>query len=180
MSSRQRQQEKKIRVLQTWRRAHSYLSERYYILFCCYCCCWTKWETFQFEMLPWISVSTVKLVKSKHCSIHRRKTECTVGALSKWTVHTDTNFGLHTDVHSGVHMDPCEPSWTWVDDDFYVTHTKAERCECTDAESMIWPLGEVCSCVAAKLYAQLAAVNKLSGTTCTDEACVWNNCLAFW
>lgn len=35
-------------------------------------------------------------------------------------------------------------------------------------------LGEVCSHVGAILYALLAAVNKLSGTACTDEACAWN------
>lgn len=35
-------------------------------------------------------------------------------------------------------------------------------------------LGEVCSHVGAILYALLAAVNKLSGTACTDEACHWN------
>ena len=35
-------------------------------------------------------------------------------------------------------------------------------------------LGEVCSHVGAILYTLLAAVNKLSGTACTDEACVWN------
>lgn len=35
-------------------------------------------------------------------------------------------------------------------------------------------LGEVCSHVGAILYTLLAAVNKLSGTACTDGACVWN------
>ena len=35
-------------------------------------------------------------------------------------------------------------------------------------------LGEVCSHVGAILYALLAAVNKLSGTSCTDEPCRWN------
>ncbi len=57
----------KTKVLQTWRITHSYLSGTYYVclLFCC-CCCWTKWEIFQFKMLLWISVSTIKLVKSKH------------------------------------------------------------------------------------------------------------------
>ena len=35
-------------------------------------------------------------------------------------------------------------------------------------------LGEVCSHVGAILYALLAAVNKLSGTACTDKACSWN------
>ncbi len=35
-------------------------------------------------------------------------------------------------------------------------------------------LGEVCSHVGAILYALLAAVIKLSGTACTDEACAWN------
>ncbi len=70
MSARQRQQEKKIKVLQTPRTVHSYMSGTYYSLFCCYCCCGMKWEIFLFEMLLWISVSTVKPVKSKHCSIH--------------------------------------------------------------------------------------------------------------
>ncbi len=82
VSARQRQQEKKIKVLQTWGRAHSYLSGTSYVLFCCYCCRWSKWEIFQFEMLQWISVSTVKLVTSKHCSIayvHKRSFELPVG-----------------------------------------------------------------------------------------------------
>ncbi len=35
-------------------------------------------------------------------------------------------------------------------------------------------------CVDAILYPLLAAVNKLSGTTCTDEACVCKNRSAFW
>ena len=35
-------------------------------------------------------------------------------------------------------------------------------------------LGEVCSHVGAILYALLAAVKKLNGTACTDEACIWN------
>ena len=35
-------------------------------------------------------------------------------------------------------------------------------------------LGEVCSHVGAILYTLQAAVNKLHSTTCTDEACAWN------
>ncbi len=81
----QRQQEKKINVLPKWRRAHSYLSGTYYILCCC--CYWRKWEISQFEMRPWISVSTVKLVKSKYCSIHTRDRASAVGALSRRTGH---------------------------------------------------------------------------------------------
>ncbi len=72
VSSKQRQREKKINVLQTWRRAHPYLSGMYYILFCYCCCCLTKWEIFQFKKLSWIDVSTptVKPVKSKRKIMH--------------------------------------------------------------------------------------------------------------
>ncbi len=101
---------KKIKVRQTWRRAHYYLSGMYYI----FCCCWMKSEVFQFEMLPWMSASTVKLIKSKHCSIHKPERVCTVGALSKQTVLVVRNFGLHADVHRGVCADPCGHGWMTI------------------------------------------------------------------
>ncbi len=35
---------------------------------------------------------------------------------------------------------PDKPLWTWVHDNFYITHTRAEPCGHADAESMNWPL----------------------------------------
>ncbi len=45
--------------------------------------------------------STVKLVKSKYCSIYTHERAWPVGALSKWTVHAVTNFG-NADICRGV------------------------------------------------------------------------------
>ncbi len=59
---------------------------------------------------------------------------------SPWAVLTVTYFRLHADVHREVCTDSCELSRTWVDDDFYITNTRANLCGCTDAESMNWPL----------------------------------------
>ncbi len=44
-------------------------------------------------MLSWISVPTVKLVRSKHCCIHTRERACAVSTLSKRTVHAVTYLG---------------------------------------------------------------------------------------
>ncbi len=39
-----------------------------------------------------------------------------------------------------------------------------------------------CTCMAGEVCSHVGAIgfNKLSGTICTDEACVWNNFLPFW
>ncbi len=60
--------------------------------------------------------------------------------LSKRTVHAVTNFGLHTDVRRGVCVNPCGPSRTRLDDEFYVTLTRADPCGHAVAKSMNWPL----------------------------------------
>ncbi len=83
-------------------------------------------------MLSWICVSTVKLVNSKHCFIHMWKSmhsQCTVKADSPRSPRRGPQRGLRR----------C--SWTWVDDNFYVTHTRADPCRHAAAKSMNWPLG---------------------------------------
>ncbi len=93
MSSRQRQQDNVL----TWVQCITF--------FFCYCCCWTKWEIFQFEMLLWISVSTVREVQSKHCCIHTHERACAVG-----TFKADSPCGSKFwAVHRGVHADPSGP-----------------------------------------------------------------------
>ncbi len=56
--------------------------------------------------------STVKLVKSKHCSIHKHEKACSQRAFKADCL---TNLGLHTDVHRGVHANPRKPSQTLAD-----------------------------------------------------------------
>ncbi len=103
--------------------------------FSCYCCCWMQWEIFPFEMLPWISVSTVKLIESKHCSIHTRERACTVGALSKQTVSAVTHFRVHADVRTWVRADPRGHEWMTISTLHIPERTPA------DTESMNWPSG---------------------------------------
>ncbi len=65
-------------------------------------------------MLLWISVSTVKQVKSKHCSIHTHEGERAFGVLSKRTVCAVKNSGLHRDIRRRVRADPHRHGWMMI------------------------------------------------------------------
>ncbi len=73
--------------------------------------------------------SAVKQVKLLHCS----QRAGAVGALLAQSVSAVTNFGLQADVYRRVHADPGRHRG---DDDFCVTHVRADPCRHTDVESI--------------------------------------------
>ncbi len=94
-------------------------------------------KTFSLKRCCESVLSTIKQVKSKHCSIHTFERVCAAGVISKRTV---TNFRLHADVCTKVCADPGRLSWAWPNDDFYVMLTKGDSCGHVDIESRKWPL----------------------------------------